>query len=72
MDTNMGMKKCLQICPSSTILDWPEPVDKSKVKSFLQTTQFVATYMRLGSNHTYADVITPLRKLTNKNVKFYW
>ena len=72
MDTNMELKECLQIRPSSTIRDWPEPVDKSKVKSFLQTTQFVATYMRLGNNCTYADVIMPLRKLTNKNVKFYW
>ena len=28
--------------------------------------------MRPGNNHTYADVTAPLRKLTNKNVKFYW
>ena len=66
MDTNMELKECLQIRPRSTILDWPEPVDKSKVKSFLQTTQFVATYMRPGINRTYVDVIAPLRKLTNK------
>ena len=30
------------------IKSWPEPQDKSKVKSFLQTVQFVAPYMRVG------------------------
>ena len=54
------------------IKSWPRPIDKSEVKSFLQTVQFCSTYMRPGNGRTYADVTEPLRKLTNKNLKFIW
>ena len=55
-----------------TINNWPEPESKEAVKSFLQTIQFVATYMRVGPGETFADVTKPLRLLTSKNVKFAW
>ena len=50
------------------IQEWPVPQSKSEVKSFLQTVQFCACYMKPGKNKTYADVTAPLRKLTNKSV----
>ena len=37
------------------IKSWLEPKDKSEVKSFLQTVQFVAPYMRVGPKETYSD-----------------
>ena len=49
------------------IRNWPPPKDKSEVKSFLQTVQFCAAYMRPGGSRT-----EPLRVLTNKNVWFKW
>ena len=54
------------------IQEWPVPQSKSEVKSFLQTVQFCACYMKPGKNKTYADVTAPLRKLTNKSVRFAW
>ena len=46
-----------------TIQKWQEPEDKEAVKSFLQTEQFVATYMRSGHGETYSDITKPqLRK----------
>ena len=51
---------------------WTAPKDKSEVKSFLQTIQFVSTYMRVGAEETYADITLPLRKLTGKGVRFKW
>ena len=55
-----------------TIKDWPEPENKEAVKSFLQTVQFVSTYMRVGPGETYADVTKPLRLLTSKQNKYEW
>ena len=46
------------------IKDWPAPGSKSEIKSFLQTVQFCAVFMRPGGGRTYADVTSPLRKLT--------
>ena len=54
------------------IKEWPSPADKTEVKSFLQTTQFCSVFMRPGKGRTYSDVTLPLRKLTNKNIKFVW
>ena len=60
--------------PSKTkmIKDWPAPTCKSEVKSFLQTVQFCAVFMKPGPGRTYADVTSPLRKLTAKQVRFKW
>ena len=60
--------------PSKTkmIQNWPAPTSKSETKSFLQTVQFCAVFMRPGSGRTYADVTSPLRKLTAKEVRFKW
>ena len=55
-----------------TIKQWPEPKDKSEVKSFLQTVQFCAPYMRMGGEETYSDVTGPLRKLTRHGVHYKW
>ena len=54
------------------IKKWPEPKDKSEVKSFLQTVQFVAPYMRVGAGETYSDVTKPLRQLTRFGKHFSW
>ena len=54
------------------IRDWPEPKDKSEVKSFLQTVQFSQVFMRPGHGRTYSDVTQPLRALTAMHVKFVW
>ena len=51
---------------------WPEPKDKSEVKSFLQTVQFCAPYMRMGQGETYSDITGPLRKLTRHGTHFKW
>jgi len=49
------------------------PGDKSAVKSFLLTAQFLSPYMKCKQKgETYADITAPLRKLTNKNVHFKW
>ena len=53
-----------------TIKNWPAQTEKSQVKSFLQTTQFCSPYMRVGQGKTYIDLTKPLRKLTNKSVRF--
>ena len=56
-----------------TIKHWPAPGDKSQVKSFLQTIQFCSTYMKVEeAGKTYSDLTMPLRKLTNKSVRFKW
>ena len=54
------------------IKEWPEPQSKSKIKSFLQTVQFCAVFMRPGPKRTYADITSPLRKLTAKQARFKW
>ena len=54
------------------IKSWPEPKEKSEVKSFLQTVQFVAPYMRVGPRETYSDVTKPLRELTRHGKHFRW
>ena len=54
------------------IKDWPAPGSKSEIKSFLQTVQFCAVFMRPGGGRTYADVTSPLRKLTAKQARFKW
>ena len=45
------------------IHNWPEPKEKSEVKSFLQTVQFCATFMRPGKGETYSDITCPGRIL---------
>ena len=54
------------------IKDWPVPENKSEVKSFLQTVQFCACYIKPHGGKTYSDVTAPLRKLTNKSTRFVW
>jgi hypothetical protein len=54
------------------IKNWPEPEDKATVKSFLQTVQFVAPYMRVGEGQTYSDITAPLRKLMSLGTHFKW
>ena len=54
------------------IKDWPAPEDKAAVKSFLQTCQFSAGFMRPSRERTYADVTLPLRRLTAQHVRFRW
>ena len=51
---------------------WAPPRDKTEVKSFLQTVQFVAQYMRSEDGRPHADVTAPLRELTKKNTQFKW
>ena len=51
---------------------WPAPKFKEEVKSFLQTVQFVAQYMRSGKGRPHADVMAPLRYLTRHNIHFDW
>ena len=55
-----------------TIKSWPRPTSRAEVKSFLQTVQFSAVFMRPGHGRSYSDVTAPLRKLTNHNVMFKW
>ena len=55
-----------------TITNWPEPENKEAVKSFLQTIQFVSTYMRGYAGETLADITKPLRELTAIKAKFEW
>ena len=52
----------------SIIKEWPEPKDKAEVKSFLQTVQFCANFMRPEAGKTYIDVTKPLRDLTTHGV----
>lgn len=54
------------------IKSWKEPVDKTEVKSFLQTIQFCQEFMSPGDGRTYSDVTRPLRRLTAKDVRFKW
>ena len=51
---------------------WPAPKSKEEVKSFLQTVQFVAQYMRDGKGKPHAHVTAPLRYLTRQHVRFDW
>ena len=54
------------------IKKWPEPEDKAAVKSFLQTVQFVSSYMHVGDGETYSGITAPLRKLTRQGTHFNW
>ena len=54
------------------IKNWPDPEDKSAVKSFLQTVQFCSTFMHPKGGKTYSDVTKPLRHLTRQSVRFVW
>ena len=56
----------------ANIKDWPAPEDKAAVKSFLQTVQFCAPYMRPDKGRTYADITSPLRQLTAHGKHFKW
>ena len=57
----------------ATVKSWPEPTDKSGVKSFLQTAQFLAPFMRSRKRgRTFADITAPLRRLTGKGTHFRW
>ena len=51
---------------------WKAPTDKSGVKSFLQMIQFYKSFLKPKDGRTYADVMRPLRRLTNKSVRFKW
>ena len=51
---------------------WPAPTSKDEVKSFLQTVQFVAQFMRSEEGTPHADVTAPLRHLTKQHVRFDW
>ena len=51
---------------------WPAPQSKDEVKSFLQTVQFVAAFMRSERGTPHSDVTGPLWALTRHNVKFEW
>ena len=55
-----------------TIKAWPAPEDKAAVKSFLQTVQFCAPFMRVGPGETYSDITAPLRRLTAHGTHFKW
>ena len=65
---------CLSPDPAKVdiIKDWPEPEDKAAVKSFLQTVQFCAPYMKGRQGKTYADITAPLRSLTSRGKHFKW
>merc|ERR1711867_86359 len=54
------------------IQSWPAPEDEEALKSFLQTVQFCAPYMRGENGQTYADITAPLRKLTAQGKHFKW
>ena len=54
------------------IKQWPVPLDKSEVKSFLQTVQFCAPYMFKQGDRTHGDVTAPLRELTKQDTHFKW
>ena len=49
------------------IKDWPTPVSKKQVRSFLGTTGYYRRFVR-----DYAKVARPLTKLTKKNEIFEW
>ena len=53
---NVFSKQGMSPDPEKTreIKDWQAPVDKSEVKSFLQTVQFCQPFMRPGRGRTYA------------------
>ena len=51
---------------------WPAPTSKDEVKSFLQTVQFVASFMRKEGGTPHSDLTAPLRTLTHHNTKFQW
>ena len=55
-----------------TIRQWPAPTSKAEIKSFLQTVQFVAPYMRVGPGDSYSDVTASLRRLTSIGTHFRW
>ena len=56
-----------------TVKKWPVPSDKSEIKSFLQTAQFMVPFMTSRTKgQTYSDTTAPLRRLTGKNVHFRW
>ena len=45
---------------------------KDNMKSFLQTVQFVAQFMRSDTGTPHSDVTAPLRQLTRQNERFEW
>ena len=51
---------------------WPRPADKAEVKSFLQTVQFVAQFMRGKDGRPHSDITAPLREQTQKHKIFKW
>ena len=53
------------------ILEAGPPQSTDDVKSFLQACQFNARFM-IESEHAYAQLTEPLRKLTRKNARFQW
>ena len=51
----------------ATLREWPQPQDKTEVKSFLG---LVGYYRKMVEN--FADLALPLTKLTRKKAKFQW
>ena len=55
-----------------SIRAWLVPENKAAVKSFLQTVQFCAPYMRPDKGRTYADIISSLMQITAHGKHFKW
>ena len=55
-----------------TIRAWPALEDKKAAKLFLQTIQFCSPYIRPDNGLMYADIPSPLRKLTAHGKHFKW
>ena len=70
----MYNKQGMSIDPERTkaVRKWQRPEDRKAVKSFLQTAQFCALFMRLGEGRIYSEVTWPLRQLTSKKTRFQW
>lgn len=55
------------------IKQWPAPKSNAEVKSFLQTVQFNAKFLRGGPGQkSYPELTEPLRALTKKYARFRW
>ena len=52
---------------SEIIRDWPQPQDKTEIKSFLGLANY---YRKMVPN--FSDIASPLTRLTKKKAKFAW